>query len=270
MGMKSNSRQDIIRPAYVQVTVVAITHLELLDRGQVEPYVHLSLGAASYETAVLLPDEDLQLTFELDISEDPLVIRVIDRDHYFKGETLLSVVLPEYEFPEYRDPIDLYIRFPCESEDAMPILSPTLLLSGTEAAISPCLHVRIAVWDEAALSRIRVNFTETSIRTSVTETYTLYHVQVCRADGANWIVQLRYSALCQIRAAMMRDYPEIRTVSFPSKTYAECLTALCPAFSRFSSTRIEDRSKTLEAFTNAALQACSQNYPPLLRLLHIH
>ena len=265
----SGSPLDIIRPPYVEVTVVAITHLEQLDIGQVEPYLHISLGTATYETPVLVPDEEILLSFELDISEDPLVIRLIDRDHYSQGEKLMAVVIPDYEFHEYQgQPTDLFLRIPPDySDDVLPLLSPSLLLSPD--ATSPCLHLRITVWDEVTLSRITVDFAESSIRSTAMETYVLYHVQVGRVDGGHWTVQLRYSALCQLRENMIRDYPELRNVHFPGKTYMECLAALCPALSRFSVNRIEDRRKALEVFTNTALQVSHQTYAPLLRLLNI-
>lgn len=266
----SGSPLDIIRPPYVEVTVVAITHLELLDIGQVEPYLHISLGTGVYETPVLVPDEEILLSFELEMSEDPLVIRLIDRDHYSKGERLMAVVIPDYEFPSYQGrPTDLFLRIPPDySDDLLPLLSPSLLLPSDTT--SPCLHLRITAWDEVTLSRITVHFTESSIRSTAMETYTLYNVHVNRADGGHWTVQLRYSELCRLREDISRDYPELRRLSFPGKTYMECLAVLCPALSRFSVNRIEDRRKALETFTNNALQVSHQTYSPLLHLLNIY
>lgn len=263
----SDSGLEATRTPYVEVTIVSIRHLEWLDIGRIEPFVHLSLGSSSLTSPVLIPDEETEFTFQLDLCNSPLKLKVIDKDTYSKGETLTSIVFPHYELRRLQGE-DLWLRIDSDyTEELPPVQAEEVRIEEKDAQRWACLQVRIKLWDEEALSHIKVDFVETSIRSTAQETFTLYHVQVTRADGFRWRVYTRYSRLRTLRSSLQLYYPELQSVPFPDKTYCECLSLLCPTFSRFHFDRIEDRRKRLETFINEALRVSKLDYLPLLQLL---
>lgn len=282
MHMKSVSEADeslfkpILRAPYLQVTVVKMCNLEQLEQHNLEPYLVLTHGESRFETSVLVSGELLMQTFEVDIVHlQPLGIFVMDKDDYGKHSVISSLLIPAFYFAKWVGKThELCIRIEpsdlSESEDSEPhtyTLSDDLLLTDGERLVQPHLHLRILVMDECALNQLRVSITEHRIRSTVTETFTQYAAEVVRGDGMKWYTKLRYSQISALRKSLIGTFPEFEKVSFPRKTYLDCLSGVCSNMSRFSEGRIEERKKGLETFINTVLQKPKFISDPLLELL---
>eukprot|EP00743_Colponemidia_sp_Colp-15_P003254 GILK01003515.1.p1 GENE.GILK01003515.1~~GILK01003515.1.p1 ORF type:complete len:259 (-),score=24.90 GILK01003515.1:115-891(-) len=122
----------------------------------------------------------------------------------------------------------------------------------------PSVHLRLCYMSDAALRQIRVKFYDTTRRQDDRGEYTVYKIAVCRKDGTEWVVELRYSELLQLRNNLVKQLPDTAALSFPGKRW----------FGNMDADFIASRKHQLEAYLNQVLSVPAAHFcTPLMQVL---
>ena len=252
---------------YLKVTIIEARNLSYFsDRAlEFQPYVLISTDKKSMHTEHKATVDSIiwNSLFEVPINQgDFLRLSLLDYGDIDK-ETALSNIFIDYKcYSNWNlKEEDLWIKI-CDNsykkttkrgKIATPykIFTSRMIAKKPKTTRFPCLHIKLRYVDREALERFILKLELYNTVDIGVQKHIEYTGHITRGDGITRRIQLRYSQIRKLRDSLIDEFPHLRHLDFPQRSY---ISWLFPSECKFNQAILEERKDKLENFLNYFLQ----------------
>lgn len=268
----STSSNSPILPPYLRLTIIEARNLSFFadKASNFQPFIVISTGKKSMYTEHKSAIDTViwNSTFEVPIIEgDFLHISLMDNGDMDQETALSSIIIDfkcytNWKLKEEDFWIKLWDNPRKTAKEAKRASTPYRIFTNQtivkkpKSTRYPCLHINIRYVDREALRRFTIKFEfYTTVDTGIRR-HTEYGGYITRGDGTTRPIQLRYSQVRNIRDALVEEFPSLRHLDFPNKSY---LSWLFPGKCKLNSAILEERKERMENFINFLFRSYKYN-----------
>jgi len=233
---------------------------------QFTPYVKVSVGSRSYSTSAQVVsdavywDESFEITGD---SQKPLICCLMDRDEFDGDIMLAGLAIPRELIKQFIEETTLWIRLrnftqglnttaSFEESQAIRPFCDELKVANPEECIEPIICLKLTYYGLDCLKEYNAEITDYESAVKSGELFTQYTLTITRRDGYAWKIKFRYSQLDNIRKSLILQFPELKKLCFPRKTFS--LLSIVSLKTQFDEGLLEKRKSEMEKFLNYVLK----------------
>jgi PX domain/C2 domain len=233
---------------YIVIKDLKVRNLETFAENclELKPYLRFEIGNKINKTKSMIYNRKAAWNTNIEIpclGFDPLVVKLMDRDDFDSDILLGGVSIP----------IEILKKITKEKEWNIKIVTDTDSIvnytedmdSDSSNKVDPIISFIICYFGTESLQQLTGTIIAVENVESLAGNYTEYILEVTRKDGLSWNTKFRYSQIKDIRDKMVKVFPELKKVAFPSKTY---FSWLGKSQSKLNQKIIQQRKNTIELF----------------------
>jgi len=250
---------------YLLVKVSEARNLDSFSENcsQFTPYVKISTGSRSYSTSAKNVSNAVHWDETFEISGDsqkPLKCCLMDRDEFGGDIMLAGIAIPRELIKQFIEETTLWIKLEqdlncTDSFEESQIIKPfcnEIKVEDPDHCSEPIICLKLTYYGLECLKEYNAEITEYESAVKNNELFTQYTVTITRRDGFSWKIKFRYSQLDNIRKILVLQFPELKKLYFPGKTFS--LFNLVSLKSQFNEELLQKRKVYMENFLNYVLK----------------
>lgn len=186
----------------------------------------------------------------------------MDKDEFDGDIMLAGISIPRELVKQFKEETTLWIRLRSfasspnmtasfEDSNSIKPFSEDMQIQNPDETVEPIICIKVTYYGTECLKEYKVEISEFESAVKNSELFTQYTLTITRRDGYDWKIKFRYSQLDNIRKSLILQFPELKKLCFPKKTYFNFINLLK---NQFNDEMIRKRKDEMEKFLNYVIK----------------